>query len=62
MEQTSGSIMTGMRAFSAHLPPTYLLLLWTSTAFRLLVYFQVKMNTGVSYFLDNNEGDFLDNV
>ena len=36
MEQASGSIMTGIRAFSAHLPFTSLL--WTSTAFRLLVY------------------------
>ena len=50
MEQASGSIMTGIRVFSAHLPLTSLLLLWPSTAFQLFVYFQV--NTGVSYFLD----------
>ena len=35
MEQASGSIMTGMRAFSAHLPLT---LCWPSTDFPLFVY------------------------
>ena len=45
MEQASGSIMTGIRAFAAHLPLTSLiLLLWPSTAFWLFVYFQ--MNAG----------------
>ena len=47
MEQASGSIMTGIRASSAHLPLT---LLWSSPALRFFVYFQV--NTGVPYFLD----------
>ena len=46
MEQASGSIMPGIRAFSADLPLTSLL--WPSTALRLSVYFQV--NAGVSYF------------
>ena len=43
MEQATGSIMTGVRAFSAHQPLTSLL--WPYTALRLFVYFQV--NTGV---------------
>ena len=44
MEQASGSIMMGTRAFSAHLPLTSLLLfkekslLWPSTASRLFAY------------------------
>ena len=46
MEQASGSITTGIRAFSARLPLTSLL--WPSTAFRLFVYFQV--NADASYF------------
>ena len=48
MDQASGGIMTGTRAFSAHLPLTSLL--WPSTAFRFFVYFQV--NNCVSYFVD----------
>ena len=59
MEQVSGIIMTGIRAFSAHLPLIFLL--WPATAFRLFVYFQV--NTSVSYCLgyvkDIYDGDSL---
>ena len=51
MEQASGSFMTGIRAFSAHLPPISLLLLRPSTAISSsTIAFQV--NTGVSYLLD----------
>ena len=56
MEQASGSIMTGIRAFSAHLPLTTLL--WPFVAFRLFVYFQV--NAGISYFLDYVEDVYDD--
>ena len=56
MKQASGSIMTGIRAFSAHLPLTSLL--WSSTSSQLFVYFQ--MNTGVSYFLDYVEDIYDD--
>ena len=63
MENASGRIMTGIRAFSACLPLTSLLLSWPSTAFRLLVYqyyilytiaiaIAFQVNTGVSYLLD----------
>ena len=38
-EQASGSFMTGMRAFSAHLSLTSLL--WPSTAFQFFVYYIV---------------------
>ena len=41
------AFMTGMRAFSAHLP--LISLLWSSTALRFFVYFHV--NTRVSYLL-----------
>ena len=51
--QASGSFMTGMRAFSAHLLPL-ISLLWPSTAvLRFFVYFLV--NTRVSYLLDDVE-------
>ena len=56
MEQASGSFMTGICAFSVHLPLTCLL--WPSTALRFYIYFQV--NTGVSYLLDYVE-DICDN-
>ena len=55
MEQASGSYMTGIRAFSAHLPLT---LLCPSTALRFFVYFQV--NTGVPYFLYYHVEDTYD--
>ena len=53
MEQASGSIMSGIRALSAHMPLTSLLLLWPSTVLLFCgssstIAFQV--NTGVSYF------------
>ena len=46
MQQASGSVMTGIRTFSAQLPLTSLL--WPCTALGLFVYFQG--NTDVSYF------------
>ena len=46
MEQSSGSILTGTRAFSAYLPLTPLL--WPSTVLLLCVSFQV--NSGVLQF------------
>ena len=48
MEQSSGSILTDIGAFSAHLP--LIPLLWLSSALCLFVYFQV--NTGVLDVLD----------
>ena len=48
MEQASGSILTGIRAFSVHVPLTSFV--WPSTTLRFFVYFQV--NTGVLYLLD----------
>ena len=50
MEQASGSIMAGIRAFSAYLPLTSLL--WPSTALRLFVYFQVNTIGVLAVVLD----------
>ena len=51
MEQASGIVVTGIRAFSAHL--LRILLLWSSTALWLIVDFQV--NTVVLAVLDEVE-------
>ena len=56
MEQASGSIMTGLRAFSVHPPLTSFV--WPSTVLRFFVYFQV--NTGLSYLLDYVEDIYDD--
>ena len=56
MEQAGGSFMTGVRAFSAHLPPTSLL--WPSTALRL--FGPSSTYTAVPYFLDGMLQDIYD--
>ena len=61
MEQARGSIMTGIRAFSAHLPLTSILYYYyysiSIVALYCFIYFQV--NTGVSYFLDYVEDIYI---
>ena len=46
MEQATGSIVTGIRAFSANLPLSSLL--WPSTALRLFVYYRLSGEYRVS--------------